>query len=159
MNANTWANNARGLKRLPLQEHNYGFTLGGTYMWGNTNFFYIPTTRDDKEMEQWFVGASYTAGPFTIGANTFVGQYAGGAGFAFNVNNGSYTSTSQRQGQRRYAYAVGANYRIAPGLDLVAEYTRHVIHERGVDLDNQTSNGAQDRLRANVFLVGTRLAF
>ncbi|HZH91401.1 MAG TPA: carboxypeptidase regulatory-like domain-containing protein [Pyrinomonadaceae bacterium] len=29
LNANTWANNARGLKRLPLQEHNYGFTLGG----------------------------------------------------------------------------------------------------------------------------------
>jgi hypothetical protein len=29
LNANTHANNARGLKRLPLQEHNPGFTLGG----------------------------------------------------------------------------------------------------------------------------------
>ncbi|HZH31380.1 MAG TPA: TonB-dependent receptor [Pyrinomonadaceae bacterium] len=29
LNANTHANNARGLKRLPLQEHNFGFTLGG----------------------------------------------------------------------------------------------------------------------------------
>lgn len=29
LNANTWANNRRGLKRLPLQEHNPGFTLGG----------------------------------------------------------------------------------------------------------------------------------
>lgn len=29
LNANTWANNARGLKRLPLQEHDFGFTLGG----------------------------------------------------------------------------------------------------------------------------------
>jgi hypothetical protein len=29
LNANTHANNARGLKRLPLQEHNRGFTLGG----------------------------------------------------------------------------------------------------------------------------------
>jgi outer membrane receptor protein involved in Fe transport len=29
LNANTPANNARGLKRLPLQEHNPGFTLGG----------------------------------------------------------------------------------------------------------------------------------
>jgi hypothetical protein len=29
LNANTPANNARGLKRLPLQEHNFGFTLGG----------------------------------------------------------------------------------------------------------------------------------
>jgi len=45
----------------------FGFTVGGTYMWGNTNFFYIPTVRGDPEMEQWFVGASYTAGPFTVG--------------------------------------------------------------------------------------------
>ncbi|MFL6284819.1 MAG: TonB-dependent receptor domain-containing protein, partial [Pyrinomonadaceae bacterium] len=29
LNANTWNNNRRGLKRLPLQEHNPGFTLGG----------------------------------------------------------------------------------------------------------------------------------
>jgi hypothetical protein len=29
LNANTAANNARGLKRLPLQEHNPGYTLGG----------------------------------------------------------------------------------------------------------------------------------
>lgn len=29
LNANTWNNNKRGLKRLPLQEHNPGFTLGG----------------------------------------------------------------------------------------------------------------------------------
>jgi predicted porin len=142
-----------------IQATAFGFTVGGTYMWGNTRFFYIPTTRGDKEMEQWFVGASYTAGPFTIGANTFVGQYAGASGGAFNTTTGAFTGTTARQGQRRYAYSVGANYRLAPGLDLVAEYTRHVIHERGVDLDNQTSNGVNDRLRANVFLVGTRLAF
>ncbi len=29
LNANTFRNNSRGLKRLPLQEHNPGFTLGG----------------------------------------------------------------------------------------------------------------------------------
>ncbi|HZG52515.1 MAG TPA: TonB-dependent receptor, partial [Pyrinomonadaceae bacterium] len=29
LNANSWTNNARGLKRLPLQEHNPGYTLGG----------------------------------------------------------------------------------------------------------------------------------
>jgi len=41
----------------------------------------------------------------------------------------------------------------------VAEYTRHQIKEPGVDLDLQGNNGVQDRLRANVFLVGTRLSF
>jgi outer membrane receptor protein involved in Fe transport len=29
LNANSWSNNRRGLKRLPLQENNPGFTLGG----------------------------------------------------------------------------------------------------------------------------------
>jgi hypothetical protein len=29
LNANSWNNNRRGLKRLPLQEHNPGFSLGG----------------------------------------------------------------------------------------------------------------------------------
>ncbi|HKG13533.1 MAG TPA: TonB-dependent receptor, partial [Pyrinomonadaceae bacterium] len=29
LDANTWNNNRRGLKRLPLQQHNPGFTLGG----------------------------------------------------------------------------------------------------------------------------------
>ena len=142
-----------------LQATAYGFTLGGTYMRGNTNFFYIPTFRGDKNMQQFFVGASYTAGPFTIGANTFWGNYAGSAGFTFNTNTGAITSTTARQGQRRNAYSIGANYRIAPGLDVVAEFVRHEIHEVGVDLDNQPTNGVQDRLRSNVFLLGTRLAF
>jgi predicted porin len=145
--------------QVGLQATAFGFTLGANYMWGNTNFFYIPTTRGDKRMEQIFVGASYTAGPFTIGANTFWGQYAGSAGFAFNTTTGAYTSTAARQGQRRNAYAIGANYRLAPGLDLVAEYVRHEIYERGVDSDGQSNNGVQDKLRSNVFLVGTRLAF
>jgi predicted porin len=137
----------------------FGFTLGGNYMRGNTNFFYIPALRGDKKMEQYIVGGSYTAGPFTIGANAFWGTYAGSAGFAFSTTTGALTPTAQRQGQRRYAYSVGANYRLAPGLDIVAEYVRHVIHETGVDSDGQTNNGIQDKLRADVFLVGTRLAF
>ncbi|HYH85202.1 MAG TPA: TonB-dependent receptor, partial [Pyrinomonadaceae bacterium] len=31
LNANSWSNNRRGLARLPLQEHNPGFTLGGPF--------------------------------------------------------------------------------------------------------------------------------
>jgi hypothetical protein len=146
--------------QVGVQATAFGFTLGGTYMWGNTNFFYIPTTRNDKKMEQFFVGLSYTAGPITVGANTFFGQYAGQSAGAFNVNTGQQTTVAGNvRGQRRYAYAFGANYRIAPGLDLVAEWVRHVISERGTDLDGQGNNGVQDRLRANTLILGTRLAF
>jgi hypothetical protein len=139
----------------------FGFTIGGAFQWGNTNFFYIPNVRGDQDQQQIFVGASYTAGPFTIGANTFWGNYAGTAGGAYNVTTNvlSRNTNASVNGQRRNAWSVGANYRLAPGLDLVGEWVRHTIHERGFDLDGQATNGIQDKLRANVFLVGTRLAF
>ena len=103
-------------------------------MWGNTNYFYIPTASGDKKMEQFFFGASYTAGPFTIGANAFWGTYAGERA---STSTPPPAPTPERcdptARQRRYAYSVGGNYRLAPGLDLVAEWVRHVIHEPGVD--------------------------
>src|SRR5438094_2621874 len=46
LNANTWKNNSLGLPRLPLQEHDPGFTLGGPvvipklYDGGNRTFFF-----------------------------------------------------------------------------------------------------------------------
>ena len=112
-------------------------------------------------MEQFFVGASYTAGPFTHRRQHLLGHLRRHrrASPSTPPPAPSRRPPTARQGQRRYAYSVGANYRLAPGLDLVAEWVRHVIHERGVDLDVQTNNGVQDKLRANVFLVGTRLAF
>ena len=132
-------------------------------MRGNTNFFYIPTVRGDKEMEQFFVGGSYTAGPFTIGANTFWGTYAGSVGLRLQHRHGRFRHPPPRTPNRVASAAtpgrVGANYRLAPGLDLVAEWVRHVIHEPGVDSDAVGNNGVQDKLRANVFIVGTRLAF
>jgi hypothetical protein len=39
LNANTFFNNLRGLKRLPLQEHNPGFTFGGRIIPKRTFFF------------------------------------------------------------------------------------------------------------------------
>ncbi|HYE14609.1 MAG TPA: carboxypeptidase-like regulatory domain-containing protein, partial [Pyrinomonadaceae bacterium] len=44
LDANTWSNNRRGLGRLPLQEHNPGFTLGGPASLrgeGTRTFFFV----------------------------------------------------------------------------------------------------------------------
>jgi hypothetical protein len=51
---------------------------------------------------------SYTAGPFTIGANAFSGHYAGSNGFSFNTTTGAYTQNANNSvnRQRRYAYSV-----------------------------------------------------
>jgi hypothetical protein len=99
-------------------------------------------------------------GPVTVGANAFWGSYAGNAASVVNAAGTGLTPSLANAGQqRRFSWAVGANYRIAPGLDVLAEWSRHVMHERGVDLDGQGNNGVQDRLRADVLLTGIRLAF
>jgi hypothetical protein len=59
---------------------------------------------------------------------------------------------------RRWGLGIGGNYRLAPGLDLIAEYVHHSIRERGRDLDAGRA-GVQDRMFANTFILGTRLAF
>ena len=122
-----------------------GFTIGGGYMWGNTSFYYIPSPRGGKNMSQFFGGASYTMGPISVGANFFTGQYEGGGTPA---------------GMRRWGYGIGANYRLAPGMDLVAEYVRHEVKEPGAATLLGTANYAgTDRAKGSVFLTGVRLAF
>jgi hypothetical protein len=51
LNANTHANNARGLKRLPLQEHNFGFTLGGALR-SPAQLFGAPRVTDGARAER-----------------------------------------------------------------------------------------------------------
>ncbi len=145
-----------------LQASAFGFTIGGGYMWGTPNFFYIPAPRGSQDMEQWFGGASYTIGAFSLGANFYTGTYAGNGG--------------NPRAQRRWAYGIGANYRLAPGLDLIAEFVRQEFNEPGTSQNIPTSNivsgpGApasaggvggndvRDRVTSSVFLTGIRLAF
>jgi len=45
-----------------------------------------------------------------------------------------------------------------PGLDLIAEYVHHSRREQGRDYDAVRS-GVQSRVNANVFIIGSRLAF
>ncbi|WP_149539848.1 porin [Siccirubricoccus phaeus] len=143
-----------------------GFTVGGGYMWGNTSFYYIPSVRGDKRMSMFFGGASYNAGPLTIGANFYSGQYAGTD--AWNTSNYNADGTrapdtvNSPRGQRRWAYSVGATYRLAPGLDLIAEYIRQEMKEPSANATPRAFSAAApgvDRVKASVFLTGVRLAF
>ena len=67
--------------------------------------------------------------------------------------------------QRRYAFSVGANYRLAPGMDLVAEWTQHSTHTPGASQQGLGGcsatqvNNCSDRAKTQVFILGTRLAF
>ncbi|MBL6457538.1 porin [Belnapia sp. T6] len=151
----------------------YGLTVGAQYEHGDSNFFWGNTLRGDRPMDQFFTGASYTVGPFTIGGNYVIQTVEGGSRSSFSAaaaNGGSSTGLVANPGtpgtgngtnaalMRRIGWGVGGNYRLAPGLDLVAEYSSYTVAERGRDLD-PSNPGIQDRNVAKVFILGTRLAF
>jgi hypothetical protein len=144
-----------------------GFTAGVAYFWGNTNFFWGDTIKGARNGEQLTAGLTYTAGPITIGTNFMSGLFEGGDPSTFNTTTGTVTrnappanvnTSTNLASMRRWGLGVGGNYRLAPGLDLIAEYVYHSVREQGRDLDAGRA-GIQSRSFANVFLVGSRLAF
>lgn len=139
-----------------------GFTVGAAYMWGDFNWFYGNVLRGGRSAEQLTAGIQYSAGPFTLGGNLFTGNFEGAqaTGFSPNTAGGftAVTNAANRARERRWGYGVGANYRLAPGMDLLAEYTYFSRREQGQDFDPFRA-GAQNRATASVFILGTRLAF
>ena len=152
-----------------------GFTLGAAYTYGDFNFFWGNTVRGDRPAEQLYVGGQYVAGPITVGANFVTGLFEGGNRTSFAENAAGTTLTAGQArpaafnpvtgvganslaGQRRWGMGIGANYRLAPGMDLIAEYVHYSVREQGRDLDGNRP-GIQSRSFANIFLTGVRLAF
>ncbi|HYF07039.1 MAG TPA: porin [Acetobacteraceae bacterium] len=142
----------------------YGFTLGAAWVYGDYNFFWDNTFRGDQKGNQYTIGASYTAGPFTVGANYVFGTFAGGSARSIATTGpfaGSLVqnlTSANNATMRRYGWGIGANYRLAPGLDLIAEFVQYRVREGRRDLD-PVQPGVQTRADAQVFILGTRLAF
>ncbi|MFC7476208.1 porin [Dankookia sp. GCM10030260] len=158
--------------QIGAQATAYGFTAGAQYEHGDSNFFWGNTLRGDRPMDQIFAGASYTAGPFTFGGNYVMQTVEGNSRSSFSAasaNAGSRTGLVANTAapgsggfgaglMRRLGYGFGANYRLAPGMDIVAEYSSYTVAERGRDLD-PSNPGTQDKATAKVFILGTRIAF
>ncbi len=139
-----------------------GVTVGANYQFGNYNFLYANPVRGDRNGESLNLGASYTAGPITVGANFVSNLWEGGSRNQFNYTGAAVDTltrvANQQARERRWGLGIGANYRLAPGLDLIAEYVYHSRRESGRDYDSARA-GIQDRVVANVFILGSRLAF
>ena len=165
--------NNMNIWQVGAQASYLGFTVGAAYMQGDFNFFWGNTLRGDRPAEQFTVGAQYSAGPFTVGANYVTGLFEGGSRTTFTENAagtalvagrsgtnaaGVVTGPNSLAGMRRWGLGVGANYRLAPGLDLIAEYVHYSVREQGRDLD-ANRQGVQSRAFSDVFILGTRLAF
>lgn len=152
-----------------LQGSYAGFTVGAAYTYGDYNFFWGNTLRGDRPAEQLVVGGQYVAGPITVGANFVTGLFEGGNRDTYAENAAGTTLTGTRTAvtagtstnaatMRRWGMGAGANYRLAPGMDLIAEYIYYSVREQGRDLDSNRA-GIQSRAFSNVFLTGVRLAF
>ena len=158
--------NGLSVWQIGAQATAYGFTLGAAYMRGDFNFFWGNTFRGDQTAEQFTIGASYTAGPFTVGANYVWGGFPGNSAFSLPTAGTAAAATrlvrdptsANNALMRRYGWGIGGNYRLAPGMDIVAEFVQYRVREGGRDLD-PVAPGIQTRADAQVFLVGTRLAF
>jgi len=127
-----------------LQATAYGFTVGGNYAFGRSNgglALLSGNGIDDRDLQQWSAGATYTMGPVTIG-----GVYS------YGTSAGSETVAAARKDK---VWSVGANYALAPGLALVAEYTGGSREERGSNLGGP----GIDKTEVDVFILSTRIAF
>lgn len=116
-----------------------GFAVGGEYVFGNYSGISVgraALAQDRDASHHWVLGASYTTGPVVLGA------YYGAA-----------TQDLGAVDRKQRVIGVGAQYGLAPGLDLVASYN-NLRDENG---PVATPNGAARS--ADVFMLSTRLAF
>jgi outer membrane protein OmpU len=96
------------LKDVGLALTTYGLTVGGNYLWGQWNGTGAVKPDGQPNAAAWIGGAEYAIGPLLVGAAYYRFQYAGTVG-----------ALTTRQDN---AVQIGANYNIAPGLQVIAEY-------------------------------------
>ncbi|MFC3125152.1 porin [Pseudoroseomonas globiformis] len=126
-----------------LQATAYGATIGANYAYGvaNSGLNVLTNGIDNRDMTNLMVGGSYTWQALTVGAAA-----------NWQVSAGNVNAPAARKDK---IWSVGANYALAPGLALVAEYTNGTTEEGGVD----RGQGVGNKTNANVLIVGTRIAF
>lgn len=153
--ANIGGPSAQGLEvySAGLQATAYGFLVGANYMFGDAQSGLGLLNRpvagqrlDTRNMNQIFLGASYTISGLTVGANYYNSKSAGNQ----NILTGERTDR---------AWSVGAAYTLAPGLQLVAEYTNLKREEGNFNLLAGTVGSANNSLSTDVFMLGSRIAF
>ncbi|WP_419898452.1 porin [Roseomonas sp. USHLN139] len=138
----------------------FGFLVGGQYVFGDGNNGFSPRANlagDSRQMNSFFTGVSYTYGDFTVGADYAEVRSAGNQSAA--ANGAALTGSRLEKG-----FNVGGTYRIAPGIEYIAEYTYIKREEAGFNFATGAANAAATRntnnsLDANVFLTGFRFAF
>jgi len=137
-----------------------GFSIGGEYTWGNYANNVAAAQREGLDQSKhWLVGATYTIGDIQFGA-----QYG-----VANQDNGVDGTGAQFDDRKQTYWSLGAQYVVAPGMTVFANYA--AISDRNIPVSAPGATaataatglanfGGGDRIRnIDVFVVGTRIAF
>ena len=129
-----------------------GLSVGGKYQFGRFNGQWSLAARGITGGEAWLAGASYTAGPFVVGAHYVDYKSAG------DLANAALGRQSREQG-----LAVGSTYSLAPGVSVYASYLYTQRKQNGLDqitgqgvtADNQAGTLSNNKVIGSLIAIGT----
>jgi predicted porin len=144
----------------------FGFQVGGEYTWGQYNGTApagAALAKGLDESSHWVLGAVYTIGAFSVGA-----QYGQGT-----QDNGTSTTGVKLSDRTQTYLGVGVSYVLAPGMTLFANYNQvedenlptaapsvRANNAGGTTLANFGSAASPDNTRdITVLVAGVRIAF
>jgi predicted porin len=144
----------------------FGFQVGGEYTWGKYNGSGAGGTALAKGLDEsshWLLGAVYTIGAFSVGA-----QYGQGM-----QDNGTSTTGANLSDRTQTYLGLGVAYVVAPGMTLFANYNQvedenlpaaapssRTAGGAGTRLANFGSAASPDNTRdITVLVAGVRIAF
>jgi hypothetical protein len=110
---------------------------------GFGSFAPLPSGANADDLFTWQIGASYTIGPFTVGAAYHEAKYEGNVAVASNAKD--------------RGFGIGGSYAVAPGFVLYAEYLYGTREENGVNLVTGQAGSQNNKGTSNVLLIGTQL--
>ena len=125
-----------------------GITVGGNIIGGRINASLAPPPQHGVSELAYMVGVKYVTGPVTVGVSAEQGYYQG------SVN---LTGITQRRGQ---AIDFGANYAVAPGFVVYAEYQYQTLYQGAFNfITGGIASGANNTISSQGFLLGNVVNF
>ena len=98
------------------------------------------------QMSAWLAGLTYTAGALTLGS-----QFG-------EINSQGAAQLAGLSQRHELVMAAGGNYKIAPGLQIVAYYTYSQRHQGDFNFATNATGSTRD-VHANEFVLGTVLTW
>ncbi len=125
-----------------------GLTVGANLKTGQLEDNYAFKPKGTRDALGYIVGASYTVGPYTVGASYFNEQSSG-----YYVPG----STGVARTLSEYGIAAGANYQVAKPLGLFVQYMYGHQHQPGAYTNSAGAIGAHGNTQEQIVAVGATI--